>query len=89
MYGHGKLDLKFVHGRAENRGWKKQDLSINCVHIVEIVEENKRTTRFGEKGLFICGYIYFGKQLLPQINVCCREVMQNNKVTPIYGPNIV
>ena len=27
MYGHGKLDLKFVYGRAENRGWKQQDLS--------------------------------------------------------------
>ena len=46
---------------------------------VEIAEENNRTTSFGEKGLFICGHIYFGKQLLLQINICCREVMQNNK----------
>ena len=44
----------------------------------EIAEENNRTTSSGEKGLFICGHIYLGKQLLPQINSCCQEVMQNN-----------
>ena len=37
----------------------------------EIIEENDRTTSFGEKGLFICRHIYLGKQLLPQINNCC------------------
>ena len=52
LYGHVKLDLKFVHGDAEK-----------CVvHISEagITEENNRTTRFGEKSLFICRHIYSG-----------------------------
>ena len=52
---------------------------------IEIAVENNKTTSFGEKGSFICGYSYFGKQLLPQINICCREVMQNNKVTSLMA----
>ena len=52
----------------------------------EIAEENNRTTSFGENGLFICGQIYFGKQLLPQINNCCQEVLQNNEMT---SPTII
>ena len=51
----------------------------------EIAEENGRTTSFGENGLFSCGHICFGKQLLPQISICCREVMQNNKITSLMG----
>ena len=47
----------------------------------EIAEENNRTTSSGEKGLFICGHIYLGKQLLLQINSCCQEVLQNNEMT--------
>ena len=47
----------------------------------EIAEDNNRTTSFGEKGLFICGHIHLGKQLLPQINSCCQVVMQNNEMT--------
>ena len=46
-----------------------------------IAEENNRTTSFGEKGLFICGHINLVKQLLPQINDCCQEVLQNNEMT--------
>ena len=40
MYGHGKLDLRFVHGRAKM-----------CIGkgAVEIAEENNRTTSFREK----------------------------------------
>ena len=51
----------------------------------EISEENSRTTSFGENGLFSCRHICFGKQLLPQINIYCREVMQNNKITSLMG----
>ena len=51
----------------------------------EISEKNSRTTSFGENGLFSCGHISFCKQLLPQINICCREVMQNNKTTSLIG----
>ena len=47
----------------------------------EIGEENSKTMIFGEKGLFICRHIYFCKHLLPQINSCCQEVMQNNEIT--------
>ena len=47
----------------------------------EIAEENNRTTSFGENDLFICLHIYFGKQLLPQIDNCCQEVIQNNEMT--------
>ena len=32
MYGHGKLDLKFVHGSAENGRWKQQDQAEKCTH---------------------------------------------------------
>ena len=37
---------------------------------------------FLENSLFSCG-VYLGKQLLQQINNCCREVMQNNKMTSL------
>ena len=47
----------------------------------EIAEKNNRTPSFGEKGVFICGHNYLCKQLLPQINSCCQEVMQNNEIT--------
>ena len=77
LYGHGKLDLKFVHGREVC--WKQQGLS-KKVYISE-AEENNRTTSFGEKGLVICGHIYLCNQLLPQINSCYQEVMQNNEMT--------
>ena len=56
------------------------------VHIseAEIAEENNS---FGEKGLFICRHIYLCKQLLPQINSCCQEVMQNNEmISPWSNP---
>ena len=46
-----------------------------------MAEENDRTTSFGEKDLFICGHIYLGEKLLPQINNYCQEVMQNNEMT--------
>ena len=41
--------------------------------------EKVLTTSFREKGSFSCRHICLGKQLLPKINICCREVMQNNK----------
>ena len=34
-----------------------------------------------KKGLFICGHIYLVKQLLPQTNNCCQEVLQSNGMT--------
>ena len=52
---------------------------------IEIVQENSRTTSFGEKCLFSWGHVYFGKQLLPKINIHCREVMQNNLKTSLMG----
>ena len=42
----------------------------------EIAEENNGTTSFREKGSLSCRHICSGKQLLPQINSCCQEVMQ-------------
>ena len=61
---------------------EQQDLSKKVyISEAEIANENSRTTTFGEKGLFICGQIYLGKQLLPQINNCCQEVLQNNEMT--------
>ena len=50
LYGHGKLDLKFVLGRAEKVCWKQQDLS-NNLHISEgeIAEEDNRTTSLEKK----------------------------------------
>ena len=51
----------------------------------ETTGENNRTTRFREKGSFSCRHICLGKELLPQINISCREVMQNNKMTSSMG----
>ena len=47
IYGHGKLDLKFVHGRTEmevgsNKAYPKEMYTSEA----EIVEENSRTTSF-------------------------------------------
>ena len=59
MYGYEKLDLKFVHGRAEECvGSNKICQKKEYISEAEIVEENNRTTSSGEKSLFICGYIY-------------------------------
>ena len=76
LYGNGKSDLKFVHGRVEKCVGSNKICPKNVyISEAEIAEKNDRTTSFGEKGLFICGHIYSGKQLLPQINNCCEEVM--------------
>ena len=76
MYGHGKLELKFVHGRADQCVGSNK-ICPNMLHIseAEITEENNRTTSFEENGLFIYGHIYSGEQMLPQINSCCQVVM--------------
>ena len=76
LYGHGKLDLKFVHGKLEVTRFIQK----RCTYLAEIAEENNRITSFGENGLFIRKHIYLGKQLLPQINNCCLEVLQNNEM---------
>ena len=77
---HGKSELESVHCMAEKCVGsnmicpKKVDISE-----AEIAEEYNRTKSFGEKGFFfICRHC---KQLLPQINSCCQEVMQNNAIT--------
>ena len=82
LYGRGKLDLKLVHGMAEKQVRGKK-ISPRKVHTseAEIAEENNKTASFRENDMFICRHICLGKQLLPQINICCREVMQNNKMT--------
>ena len=82
LYGHGKLDLEFIHGRVE-KCVGSNTICQKKVHIseAEIAEENNRTMGFGDKGLFLCRHIYLCKQLLPQINSCCQEVMQNNEMT--------
>ena len=58
-YSHGKLDLKFVHGRPKSRLEATRLVQERCTYLrSKIAEENNRTTNFGEKGLFICGHIY-------------------------------
>ena len=47
------------------------------------------TTSFRENGSFSCRHMCLGKQLLPQINVCCREVMQNNKMSSSMGQPVI
>ena len=80
LYGHGKLDLKSSYDRAKKCvGSNKICPEKMYISQVEIAEETNRTTSFGEKGLFIYGHIYLYKQLLPQINSFCQEVMQNNE----------
>ena len=50
LYGHGKLDLKYVHGRAEKCVGSNK-ICPNMLHIseAETAKENNRTTSFGEK----------------------------------------
>ena len=50
LYGHGKLDLKFVHGRVEKCVGSSK-ICPNKLHIseAEIAEENNRTMSFREK----------------------------------------
>ena len=52
----------------------------------EIAEENSRTRSFGEESMLSCEQIHFDNHLLPQANICCGEVMQNNEMTPLW-PN--
>ena len=86
LYGHGKLDLRSGHGRAQKLvGGNKICPKKVYTPKAEIAEENNRTTSFREKGSFSCRHICLGKQLLSQINICCREVMQNNKTTSSMG----
>ena len=74
-YGHGKSDLRFVHGGA------KKCIELLLISKAKIAEENNFTTSFGEIGSFICRHIYLCKQLLLQINSCCQVVMKNNEMT--------
>ena len=77
LCGHGKLDLKFVHGRAEKKVGSNKICQIKVyISKAEIGEESNR------EGWFISRHIYLGKQLLPQINNCCQEVLQNNEKLP-------
>ena len=52
-YGHGKLDLRFVHGRAKK--------CIEMLHISKAEIEKKFTMSLGEIGSFICRHIYLCK----------------------------
>ena len=86
LYGHEKLDLEFVHGRPKSVLEAKICLQQKVyISEAEIAEKNNRTMSFGEKDLFICGHLYLCKQLLLQINSCCHEVMQNNKMTSLWS----
>ena len=50
LYGHGKLDLKFVSDRVEKLvGSNKICPKKVYTFVAEIAEENNRTTSFGEK----------------------------------------
>ena len=60
-----------------------------CTSEAEIVEESGRTKSFGGKGLFSLGHIYFDEQLLPQINVCYEEIMQNNEMTSLVTQSLL
>ena len=67
LYCHGKLDLSLFMSGPKSRLEATRFVQKRCA---EIAEENSRTIGFGENGLFNCGRICFGKQLLPQINIC-------------------
>ena len=86
LYRHGSETLSLFMAGPESRLEATRFIK-KSVYIseAEIAEENSGTTSFGENGLFSCGHICFGKQLLPQINICCREVKQNNKAISLMG----
>ena len=86
LYGHGKLDLKFVDGRAENVDWRQEDLSKKAyTSEAETPRKIIELRVLEKKGSFSYRHICLDKQLLPQINICCREVMQNNKMASSRG----
>ena len=55
----------------------------------EIAEENSKTMSFGEKSLSSCEHVYLGKQLLPKIDICSEEVMQNNEMTSLMTQSLL
>ena len=85
LYGQGKLDLKFLYGRAK-KWFGSNKVCPNNVYTseAEIPEENSRP-RGLEKMVCLVTETCFGKQLLLQINICCWEMMQNNKITSLMG----
>ena len=52
LYGHGKLDLRFVHAGLKSKLEATRFVKKRCTYLAEIVKENNRTTSFGDKGLF-------------------------------------
>ena len=55
LCGNGKLDVRFIHGRA------KKSIR-NYAHILDQNLQGNNVTRiFGEKDLFICRHIYLCK----------------------------
>ena len=82
LYGHGKLEFKFVHGRAGKQVGGHKICPKRCTHQMPKLQKKMIEPRvFREKSSFSCRHICLGKQLLPQINICCREVMRYNKMT--------
>ena len=79
MYGHGKLDLKFVHGNAKI-GVKATRLDqIVYTSKAETAEEDNKPRVLEKKFVRLRAH----KQLLLQINIYCAEVTQNNEMTSL------
>ena len=90
LYGHGKLDLSlFMAGpisRLEARRFVQKRFTHQRPKLPRKI--NNRNTSFREKGFsfrFSCRHICLGKQWLPQKDICCREVVQDNKITSSMG----
>ena len=64
-------------------------LDLKFVRGSAIAEENSKSTSFREKSLFSCEHICFDKQLLPQINICCEEIIQNNEMTSLMTQSLL
>ena len=78
LYCHGKLDLKFFSMAGPRSGLEATRIvQKGCTHQRPKLPRKIMEPRVLEKGvLFSCRHICLGKQLLLQMNICCREVMQ-------------
>ena len=62
LNGHGKLDLKFVHGRVENWVGSNKICPKRCIDLrLKLLRKIVEPGVLEKIGLFSCGHIYFGR----------------------------
>ena len=90
MNDHGKLDFKFCSWHCQNKKWKQQDQTEMCTNRRPKLPRKIVNQGVLEKKVsFSSEHIYFDEQLLPQINIYCGEVTQNNEMTSLIAQSLL